>query len=763
MAVQVVTTRKDADFDAFASLVAACKLYPQAQAVYPESTRSDVAEFIALYKENLPAAAEVKSLSPVTLLIATAAGKKSEIELLAQWEGKLPEIHFYSNRKDEVPDLAPNKLVTAETGAVTTVMAERIMEEGSHISPFEAALFILGIYSATCCLTKKTTTKRDVAAVSRLWAYGADLQKVRPFLPVFWLEALSLPIEAVMSAPVKSIEEDTTVEKARELMMRLGYGGLPVTASGALTGMITRGEADRAYSHGFGQSAVKDFCSRNTIVIASRDTVGEALKLMAKNNTGRLLVKENGRLAGIVTRSDIIATLGSAGAKKETGKNSLPRDGDDLTPLLKERLSRRIQGRLFLVGQKADWENVRAHVAGGFVRDLLLGLPSSDLDIVVEPHALPFAEKLREYLGGRLVTYEDFGTATLFLSDGSRIDLVTARREFYPGPAALPEVETAGLKNDLFRRDFTINTMALCLNAPHFGRLVDFFGGSEDLERGIIRVLYNLSFVEDPLRVLRAVRFEQRFGFRMEQTTHALFKNAVKTRVLEKVSKERLADEFLQVFKEPKTAGLLIRYFETGIADVLFPGIRSSRELKKRLFMLQDALGDKKSAANEKILLPAVYLAALMLDLPFQEARHLCRRLRLPGDVRKRVLDVLSSLPGLRKELQNKNVLPSRLDALLGGQPEETLLLLQLTDNNGAVAGNVRRYREEIRNTKIMITGRNLVELGHSPGPSFGRVLAAVRAARLDGRITTREEELTLAEQLLQTGRKEGNASEKSD
>ena len=232
---------------------------------------------------------------------------------------------------------------------------------------------------------------------------------------------------------------------------------------------------------------------------------------------------------------------------------------------------------------------------------------------------------------------------------------------------------------------------------------------------------------------------------------------------MEKVSKERLADEFLQVFKEPKTAGLLIRYFETGIADVLFPGIRSSRELKKRLFMLQDALGDKKSAANEKILLPAVYLAALMLDLPFQEARHLCRRLRLPGDVRKRVLDVLSSLPGLRKELQNKNVLPSRLDALLGGQPEETLLLLQLTDNNGAVAGNVRRYREEIRNTKIMITGRNLVELGHSPGPSFGRVLAAVRAARLDGRITTREEELTLAEQLLQTGRKEGNASEKSD
>ncbi len=158
-------------------------------------------------------------------------------------------------------------------------------------------------------------------------------------------------------------------------------------------------------------------------------------------------------------------------------------------------------------------------MVGGFVRDLFLGIKNYDLDIVVEGEGIKFARELGKDLGGRVRSHEKFGTAIVILADGFKIDVATARREFYEYPAAFPKVELSSIKKDLYRRDFTINAMAIQLNQKYFGKLIDFFGGQRDLRKGIVRVLYNLSFVEDPARIIRAIRFEQRYNFKMDRTT----------------------------------------------------------------------------------------------------------------------------------------------------------------------------------------------------------------------------------------------------
>lgn len=556
----------------------------------------------------------------------------------------------------------------------------------------------------------------------------------------------------IMSSPVRTVPSDTTVEKARELMLRYGHSGFPVLENGTLLGIISRRDLEKASHHGLGHAPVKGYMNKKPITIPPDLPVRKIQRIMVDYNVGRLPVTDGDGIAGIVTRTDVLRNL--EGAEKiacYSGNRCLPAAGDDLTPLLTERLPRELQSLLLLVGQVADRENVRAYAVGGFIRDLLLDSPNQDLDLVVEPEAIPFAAKLNALLGGQLRTHEQFGTATIFLRDGGQIDLVTSRQEFYAHPAALPEVEQSNLRNDLFRRDFTINTLACSLNAPHFGRLFDFFQGIQDLADGVIRVLYNLSLVEDPLRVLRAVRFEQRFGFRIEETTLSLIENAVQTRVLDKVTKERLHDELILALKEERAPEILLRYFSLGIAAQLFPGIRLTEKLKKRLPAARDMLSWADRNWPDAHPNPAaLYLTVVMQDIPFQEARHLCRNLRLQREERDRVMQALEALPELKKQLlAEKNQRPSEINRLFAGQPVETLLALQADSDESRVWAGASLYWEKLRNTETEMGGYDLLALGYPAGPRFNEVLCAVRDARLDGEVKTKEEELALAKKLF--------------
>ncbi len=555
----------------------------------------------------------------------------------------------------------------------------------------------------------------------------------------------------IMSVPVRTISPDTSVERARELMLRYGHSGFPVVDQQGLVGIISRRDLEKASHHGLGHAPVKGYMNKRPLTVAHDLPVRKIQELMIEHNVGRLPVTDSEGIIGIVTRTDVLRNM-EGGEKVRCGSGRcLPAAGDDLTPLINARLPKKMQSLLLLVGQKAERENVRVFAVGGFIRDLLLQIPNHDLDLVVEPAAIPFAEKLNELLRGQLTTHEQFGTASIVVPGGTQIDLVTSRQEFYARPAALPEVEQSSLKNDLFRRDFTINTLACSLKVSEFGTLIDFFHGIDDLEKGLIRVLYNLSFVEDPLRVLRAVRFEQRFGFRLEETTLSLLENAAQTRVLEKVSKERLYDEIQLALLEEKTPEILIRYFELQLAPLLFPGVCYSEKLKNRLTSTREMIAWAGRNWPDAAVSPsALYLAALMLELPFQEARHLCRRLRLPRNEVERVLAAVESVPQLlTKLLTPESLKNSELYHLFSGLPAEVLLILQAENSLSRIWESTSLYWEKLRHIKPDVSGRDLLADGYLPGPVFQEVLLALKDARLDRLVLNREEELSLVRKLF--------------
>lgn len=202
-----------------------------------------------------------------------------------------------------------------------------------------------------------------------------------------------------------------------------------------------------------------------------------------------------------------------------------------------------------IVGKIADKLKIPAYIVGGPVRDKLLGISNCDLDFVVEGDGIKFAEALNKKLKGRLTAYKAFGTATIKLK-GKRIDIVTSRKETYTHPAAYPTVKPGAIKDDLFRRDFTINAMAIGLNKKNFGRLVDFYGGRKDLKKGIIRIMHDKSFMDDPTRIFRAVRFSVRFGFKIEPHTKKLIKEAVLDGFLGEVNAGRIRKEIELFLKE---------------------------------------------------------------------------------------------------------------------------------------------------------------------------------------------------------------------
>jgi tRNA nucleotidyltransferase (CCA-adding enzyme) len=590
--------------------------------------------------------------------------------------------------------------------------------------------------AASATVREKTLAEVREALVSSLYREISPVKKARD----------------IMSVPVRTIIQDTSVDRARELMLRYGHSGFPVMEDNRLVGIISRRDLEKASHHGLGHAPVKGYMNKRPLTVDQHLPVRKIQELMIEYNVGRLPVTDDREIVGIITRTDVLRNLEGAEKVQCGSGHCLPVSGDDLTPLIKDQLSKKMQSLLLMVGQIADREKVRVFAVGGFIRDLLLNIDNHDLDLVVEPAAIPFAGKLNELLGGRLTVHEQFGTATIALPDGVQIDLVTSRQEFYARPAALPEVESSNVKNDLFRRDFTINTLACNLNSPTFGKLIDFFHGIDDLAKGFIRVLYNLSFVEDPLRLLRAVRFEQRFGFRLEETTLSLLENAVQTRVLEKVSKERVYDELELALAEEKAPEILIRYFELELSTIIFPGVRFGDRLRMRLLEAREMIDWVALNWHDAQVLPsAMYLAAVLLDAPFQEARHLCRRLRLSREEREIILAAVEAVPRIKKQLLEEDPpSPSALYQLFSPLPAEALLLLQGESTQSRIWEKTSFYWEKLRHIQPEISGRDLMAAGFTAGPAFQEVLTAVHHARLDGHVSTLEDEMGLARELFQ-------------
>ncbi len=544
----------------------------------------------------------------------------------------------------------------------------------------------------------------------------------------------------LMSFPVRTIPSDTTIEEASRLMLRYGHGGLTVVdAGGQVVGMISRRDVDRAMHHGFGHAPVRGYMSHKVVTITPETPLPEIERLIIEGDTGRLPVMQDDRLVGIVTRSDVIRAIHG---ERYAIHHTLYRGAGptrNIWALFSSKVPEPARALLREIAEEATGLGLTIFLVGGAVRDLLVGNETIDLDLLVEGEGIPLAEAVVRRLGGHVVAHPKFHTGKVELPDGRTVDLATARTEFYQYPAALPTAEHSSVREDLYRRDFTINAMAMQLNGEEPGRLLDPFGGSRDLAEGIIRVLHNLSFVEDPTRILRAVRFEARFGFRLDERTEELARHAIEMELLDRVSGQRIREELRAIFRKPFPEVALRRLDDLGVLTALEPGWRFTGPAPE-YGRLEDALAwarTQPDVAAHTIEAGAQRLLLVFCRLSPEAGARLAQRLRLP----QRELKLAAQAPTLFEllpELLHEPLKPSELDTLLHPLNVPLCLALLALAESPLVWERVQHYLTELIHVPVPLTGEELKRLGVPRGPVFSRLITRLRALRLDGEIATR-------------------------
>lgn len=547
----------------------------------------------------------------------------------------------------------------------------------------------------------------------------------------------------IASSPVRTASPETTMKQAGELMLRWGHGALPVLDGEVVAGLVTRKDVDKALRHGLGHAPVKGFMARDIVTVGPDEDVESLERLLTRENIGRVPVLEDGRLTGIVTRKDVLrAEHGDAYLDR-----GLPKVRDEATRRFLESvdalLPEDVRGAVRAIGALAEDEGVRAYVVGGFVRDMLLGRRNLDVDIVLEGDAISFADRVAAKLGGRVKAHMRFGTAVLVLGRHLHVDLTSARTEYYTRPGALPTVERSSLRQDLLRRDFSINAMAAAIDPAEFGAIVDPFGGLRDLARGSIRALHSLSFVEDPTRVMRAARFERRFGFVMEESTAALASHAVEMGLLQDVSGARIRQELFAILEEAPAAAPLRRLHELGALEGLLPDGQPPDAALADAGAVEAALADMPAGVGRPPHRVGALLVALSARALPRDAEKWAHWLRVGREnaaapveaaTRAEALLGLVDAPGEMRD--------SWLHAALAGLEPETLAYVRARANERG-RGRVDRFITALAPVRLEVTGDDLAALGASPSPAFSAILSQALADRLDGTAVGRDAELT--------------------
>jgi tRNA nucleotidyltransferase (CCA-adding enzyme) len=375
------------------------------------------------------------------------------------------------------------------------------------------------------------------------------------------------------------------------------------------------------------------------------------------------------------------------------------------------------------------------YLVGGAVRDLLRGAAPVDLDLALEGDAPSAARAVGARLDRQVREHGRFGTAVMHGEPD--VNFAMTRRETYAEPGALPDVEEAQLGEDLARRDFSINAMAIGLTGDDLGQLYDPTGGVDDLEAGAVRVLHDGSFVDDPTRLLRALRYEARLGFAMEPDTERLAMAAIEDQALGTVSGVRVGDQLMNLLSEQHLARAVGRMHGLGIDKALHPELVADAELVASAALGAVTIGSDRALAA---------LAALCSSAP-QELDLWLADLGLPAAQRDAVSRAGRVGPRLATELRGRAHTPSELAALLRREPPEALALALALQ---APPDDVLRWVGELRDVRLEITGDDLTAAGVPEGPELGRALDETLARKLDGLVRGREEELEHALRLTE-------------
>ena len=563
---------------------------------------------------------------------------------------------------------------------------------------------------------------------------------------------------SLMSAPAISVAPEVSCEDANAVLTRYNINALLVVrkADGReeLRGYITRQVIEKALFHKLGAVPVREYMSSEVASVGPEADLREIQKKIMDNKQRILPVLDDGRLAGVITRTDLLNVLvgrDEAPSTLEPLRDAFNPRRRNITRFMQERLPRQVVSRLREIGTVADALGCGAYVVGGFVRDLFLYRGDEDLDIVIEGDGIAFAREYGRIAGARIHTHEKFGTAVIIYPDGFTIDVASARMEYYTFPAALPVVEMSSIKLDLYRRDFTINTLTIQLNPDRFGILIDFFNAQKDIKEKAVRVLHNLSFVEDPTRVFRAIRFEQRFGFTIGRLTASLIQNAVRMDFFRELSGRRVFNELQLILQEENPAAAVARLNDFSLVRVVHPDLVCDKHMLRLLDAVKQVLSWYDLLfLNESYMKWAVYFLALIQRCTTQQAQEICSRFELTPRLQALFVEGRAQaeecLHGLTRRLPDDR---STLYRQLSGFRTELVLFMMAAAEQEKVKKALSHYVTTLRRTTISLKGQDLKELGVAPGPIYREVLQAVLDARLNGRVQTRKEELALARTLI--------------
>jgi tRNA nucleotidyltransferase (CCA-adding enzyme) len=581
----------------------------------------------------------------------------------------------------------------------------------------------------------------------------------------------SLPPSAraadLMATGFFTLPAEATVREAKERLLERRINAAPVVdRDGRVFGVVTRQTLDGALQHGLGERRVETVADRDLEWVDPEAPAEEVGERMLRRHPRLVLVGDpaDGRPRGLVTRMQVLRHLHSrlraAGSGVERRIAHLPEERAPIGALLRERLPESVHRRLERIGAVSRRAEIPVYLVGGIVRDLLLGRENRDLDLVVEGDGPHFARLLAEELGGRVRVHEAFLTAVVVDSEGFHVDVATARSEFYRAPAALPEVQTSPLRQDLFRRDFTINALAVRLGPEPSPELIDYFGGRRDLENRLLRVLHSLSFIDDPTRVLRAVRLGLRLGFEISPETLHLVGVALSEGVFDRLSGARLREELILLLDDPALAVRGLERLEgLGVLRALHPALSLEEPGRSHGEQLRRAVAAWDWYTVEGLSEPPAALWRLVLlalaqggfpqggaggregagGLPPEAVRELAHRLMLSGDDHELLTGGGRRLEEAVLALRRPGVRPHEVSEALARLSGEELLLLVAAEDE-AVRGWARRELSELRPLELGVRGRDLVERGFPPGRWIGEALEAVRRARLDGEIGPEDE-----------------------
>jgi len=851
--VDVIVTHTNTDFDAFASLIAARRLYPGAVAALSGSLNRNVREFYRLHADELDLAetgtVDHDAIERLIVVETVQAERLGEFEPVVHRPGI--EVVAFDHHQPERPDWIPESgLVTSDDGALTTTLVGILAERELEPTPLEATVFALGIHEDTGSLTYPTVTQRDADALAWCMRHGARQDLVAQYLhtplgeqerklfdamqaaleeheagglPVLvtalawpaymdgvsnlvhklvdltdarglvalvemeervvcvvrarvaeldagalagalgggghpqaasavfrgtWAEARERVLAAlpdavrtirthtageVMSRPPRFVSPDDTVAHAMVECQRHRQSGILVGDPEEIVGLVSREDLDKAMGHELAHAPVKSVMTATIHACDESAPLAEVQRLIVHAGASRVAVRREGRVVGVVTRSDLLRAL------DEPVAEPAPAAAD-----LRERLQA-------LEALAPAFEAIQAvgegfegvYLVGGAVRDVLMDEPTFDVDIAVEGDGIAFGRALAAALGGRAVPHEKFGTAVV-IADDLRVDVATTRTEFYDRPAALPRVEQATLRQDLFRRDFTINALAVSLKGEDFGRLVDYFGGLDDLEAGVVRVIHPLSFIDDPTRIFRGIRYETRYGFRMDGHTASLARACVEMNLVGELSSARLRDELQQLLSEERAADAILRMAELGVAAAVHPHVAADAE-SARLVGVSDELRVRFTPT-----VPAwrARLAVLARPLAPDELFDWFARLRLRRRDAGLVADAVTVAPRLGELLAETDEAAEIRRLVEPHDPDGALLALVLA-GDGPARERLERYFRELREVALEITGGDLAGLGVAESPRVGEILDEVLRRKLNGELDGRSAELEAARELL--------------